>query len=102
MRKFFMAGALLAMVSSPAQASDVDPVDAVEIWKSGCSDFKSGMRSGDFRGWLRIPDKDPRYAGMAKGMAARIYLDGWNTARARSGAANCDDLAASIAIDYAR
>ncbi|MGF6394255.1 hypothetical protein [Pseudomonas plecoglossicida] len=102
MRRFFMIGALLTAACTAAQASDVDPVDAVTIWRSGCSDFKSGMRAGDFREWLRIPDKDPRYAGMAKGMAAQIYLDGWNTARARNGAANCDDLAASIAIDYAR
>ncbi|MGE6562156.1 hypothetical protein ACQKF2_07460 [Pseudomonas hunanensis] len=75
--------------------------DAAEIWRSGCEDFKSGMREGDFRKWLRLPDKDPRFTRFPRIPGIRLYMDGWDSARFSSGAIDCAELSELKGADFA-
>lgn len=75
--------------------------DAEQIWLSGCSNFKSGMNEGDFVKWLRLEDQVKAIPQIRRTAVVRLYMDGWDTARAMKGVINCKDFAKGRASDYA-
>ena len=74
--------------------------DAVFIWASGCTDFKSGMNAGDFSGWMRVGDAAKTFLGIKRIAAQRLYMDGWEVARGMRGVVDCQELAKIRAADY--
>ncbi|MDX3744645.1 hypothetical protein [Pseudomonas sp.] len=75
-------------------------LSALNIWRAGCSDFKSGMNAGNFQGWLRLDDAEKSHPKVRKTAVVGLYMDGWDTARNLKGIVNCRDLAASRVDDY--
>jgi hypothetical protein len=81
---------------------DADEVayDAEQIWLSGCSDFKSGMNEGDFIKWLRLEGKVKEMPQLRRTAVVKLYMDGWDTARAMKGVITCGDFAQRRSNDY--
>lgn len=87
---------------SEARYSDQEArLAAIDIWKSGCSDFKDGMNAGDFQGWLRLDDAEETHPGIKKTAVTRLYMDGWRVAHGLGGVVNCNEIAPYRAADYA-
>ena len=112
MRKKIVA-AVFSLLSTACSANDADDqpraiydksdaeYDAQQIWLSGCSDFKSGMNEGDFVKWLRLEDQVKAIPQIRRTAVVRLYMDGWDTARAMKGIVSCKDFAQRRASDYA-
>lgn len=103
MNRIAVAG-LLLMLGAPCAAlaytqQDANE-DAVFIWASGCTDFKSGMNAGDFSGWLKVGDAAKTFLGIKRIAAQRLYMDGWEVARGLRGVVDCQELAKIRAADY--
>lgn len=84
----------------PGYSEQEASLAALAIWKSGCSDFKSGMNAGNFLGWLRLGNAEKAHQGIKKTAVTRLYMDGWDTARNLNGVVNCNDMAISRVDDY--
>lgn len=103
MNQIVMVG-LLSLLSAPCMAfaytqQDANE-DAVFIWASGCTDFKSGMSAGDFSRWLRVGDAAKTFLGIKRIAVQRLYMEGWEVARGLRGVVDCQGLAKIRAADY--
>ncbi|KAA8555151.1 hypothetical protein [Pseudomonas] len=103
MNRIAMVG-VLSMLGAPGLAFGYTQQDANDdaafIWSSGCTDFKSGMNAGDFRGWMRPGEAVKTFLGIKSIAVNRLYIDGWEVARGLGGVINCEEAAKHRAADY--
>lgn len=85
---------------APYNAEEVTH-DAQQVWLSGCSDFKNGLNEGDFIKWLRLEGKVKEMPQLRRTAVVKLYMDGWDTARAMKGVITCSTFAQSRADGYA-
>jgi hypothetical protein len=74
--------------------------DAQQVWLSGCSDFKNGLNEGDFIKWLRLEGKVKEMPQLQRTAVVKLYMDGWDTARAMKGVKTCSSFAQARAGSY--
>ncbi|QYY84000.1 hypothetical protein [Pseudomonas germanica] len=87
-------------LKAPYDAEDAS-YDARQVWLSGCSDFKNGLNEGDFVKWLRLEGKVKEMPQLRRTAVVKLYMDGWDTARAMKGVIACNTFAQARADDYA-